>query len=165
MRAGCQSLLNSDQTVKLGSADQNMNQYSVTVMPFSRLKCFQNHLVVYCLAVKWESLWRSRHCKICWRKPSSGHMTGAQPIGTLSLSLKWPVIDQNLQSLDFSKAWKQSHEEEQKSSFLSDHLNYNMMKDYYGIFAKLCQKIVAYCHFNWQRDRWQHRDTTWFQRR
>ena len=63
----------------------NMNQYSVTVMPISRLKCFQNHLVVYCLAVKWESLWPSRHCKICWRKPSSGHMTGAQPIGTLSL--------------------------------------------------------------------------------
>ena len=65
----------------------NMNQYSVTVMPISHLKCSQNHLVVYCLAVKWESLWRGRHCKICWRKPSSGHMTGAQPIGTLSLSL------------------------------------------------------------------------------
>ena len=27
-------------------------------MPISRLKCFQNHLVVYCLAVKWESLLR-----------------------------------------------------------------------------------------------------------
>ena len=42
--------------------------------------------------------------------------------------------------LDFSKAWKQSHEEEQKSSFLSEHLNYNMLKGYYGIFAKLCQE-------------------------
>ena len=48
-------LRSNDQTRQRWS---NMNQYSVTVMPISRLKCFQNHLVVYCLAVKWESLLR-----------------------------------------------------------------------------------------------------------
>ena len=30
-------------------------------MTISRLECFQKHLVVYCLAVKWESLWPGRH--------------------------------------------------------------------------------------------------------
>ena len=44
----------------------NMNQYSVTVMPISLLKCFQNHLVVYCLAVKWERLWPGSHVEISW---------------------------------------------------------------------------------------------------
>ena len=48
----CQSLSNSGQTRQRWS---NMNQYSVTVMPISHLKCFQKHLVVYCLAVKLES--------------------------------------------------------------------------------------------------------------
>ena len=99
------------------------------------------------------NLKKSRHCKICWRKPSSGHMTGAQPIGTLSLSLwndLW-LVKICHHGLDFSKAWKRRHEEEQKSSFLSEQLNYNMLKAYYGIFAKLCQKIVAYCHF---KDSW-----------
>ena len=36
----------------------NMNQYSVSVMHISHLRCFQKHLVVYCLAVKLESLLR-----------------------------------------------------------------------------------------------------------
>ena len=55
-----------------------------------------------------------------------------------ALSLKWPVIGQSLPSrARFFKAWKQSHEEVQKSSFLSEHLNYNMLKGYYGIFAQL----------------------------
>ena len=43
----------------------NMNQYSVTVMPISRLKCFQKHLVVYCLAVKYESLNERRAMRRC----------------------------------------------------------------------------------------------------
>ena len=60
-----------------------------------------------------------------------------------ALSLKWPVIGQSLPSrARFSKAWKQSHEEVQKSSFLSEHLNYNMLKGYYGIFAQWCQNIL-----------------------
>ena len=62
----------------------------------------------------------------------------AQPIGTLSLSLKWPVIGQSLPSqARFFKAWKQSHEEVQKSSYLLEHLNYNMMKGYYDILEAL----------------------------
>ena len=44
--SSCQSLVNSDQTVKLGSADQIRINTSVTVMPIS-----QKHFVVYCLAV------------------------------------------------------------------------------------------------------------------
>ena len=67
MRAGCQSLANSDQTVNLGCADPIWINIHVTLMPISHLKCFQNHLVVHGLAVKWESMWRNRHCKICWR--------------------------------------------------------------------------------------------------
>ena len=56
-------------------------------------------------------------------------------------SLKWPVIGLNILSQDiFSKAWIQSQEEVQKSSVLSDNLNYNMLKGYYGIFARWCQK-------------------------
>ena len=50
----------------------------------------------------------------------------------------------------FFKAWKQSHEEEQKSSYLSEHLNYNMLKGYYGNSAQWCQKYSAYCRFNTQ---------------
>ena len=58
--------------------------------------------------------------------------------------MKWPVIGQSLPSrARFFKAWKQSHEEVQKSSFLSEHLNYNMLKGYYGIFAQWCQKYTA----------------------
>ena len=139
-------------TRKLGSNGQtrqrwsNMNQYSVTVMPISRLKCFQKHLVMYCLAVKWESLWPGSHVEISWGNTKHRPPAGAQPIGTLSrnsLSLKWPVIGQSLPSrARFFKAWKQSHEEVQKSSFLSEHLNYNMLKGYYGIFS-LC-KMSAY---------------------
>ena len=116
-------------------------------MPISHLKCFQNHLVVYCLAVKWESLWHGRHCKFCWRKPSSGHMTEAQPLGTLSLWNDLWLVKISRHGLGFSKAWKQSHDEEQKSSYLSEHLNYNMLKGYYGIFAQCCQEYTAYCHF------------------
>ena len=66
-----------------------------------------------------------------------------------ALSLKWPVIGQSLPSrARFFKAWKQSHEEVQKSSFLSEHLNYNMLKGYYGIFALMMPKTFAYCRFN-----------------
>ena len=37
----------------------------------------------------------------------------------------WPVIDQSFPSqAGFSKAWKQSQEEEQKSSLFTHHLNY-----------------------------------------
>ena len=65
----------------------NMNQYSVTVMPISLLKCLQKHLVVYCLAVKLESLWPGSHVEISWGKTKHRLPAGAQPIGTLSLSL------------------------------------------------------------------------------
>ena len=61
----------------------NMNQYSVTVMPISLLKCFQKHLVVYCLAVKWESLWPGSHVEISWGNTKHRPPAGAQPIGTL----------------------------------------------------------------------------------
>ena len=66
-----------------------------------------------------------------------------------ALSLKWPVIGQSLLSrARCSKVWKQSHEEEQKSSFLSEHLNYNMLKGYYGIFAHWCQKFLQISNNN-----------------
>ena len=125
----------------------NMNQYYVTVMPISLLKCFQKHLVVYCLAVKWESLWPGSPVEISWGNTKPRPPAGAQQIVN-ALSLKWPVIGQSLPSrARFFKAWKQSHDEEQKSSFLSEHLNYNMLKDYYGIFAQWCQKVVDYWRF------------------
>ena len=135
----------------------NMNQYSVTVMSISLLKCFQKHLVVYCLAVKGKSLWPGSHVEISWRntkhRPPAGTkvlilqlnstltlrvhkwLTAAsvEPIGTLSL---WNDL-----WLAFFKAWKQSHEKVQKSSFLSEHLNYNMLKGYHRIFAQWCQKL------------------------
>ena len=102
--SSCQSLANSDQTVWL-----NMNQYSVTVMPISHLKCFQKHLVVYRLAVKWERLWPGSHVEVSWGNTKHRPPAGAQPIGTLS-PLKWPVIGQSLPSrAKFFKAWKQSH--------------------------------------------------------
>ncbi len=50
-----------------------------------------------------------------------------QPIRTRSL--KWPMMSLkvSVRVFIFSKAWIQQ-EEVQKSSFLSDHLNYNMLK-------------------------------------
>ena len=48
---------------------------------------------------------------------------------------------------NFTKAWKQNQEEEQTSSFLSDHLIYNMLKGYYGILAHWCQKVCVYHSF------------------
>ena len=104
----------------------NINQYSVTVMPISHLKCFQKHLVVYCLAVKWESLWPGSHVEISWGNTKHRPPAGAQPIGTNALS-EMTCIGQSLPSrARFFKAWKQSHEEVQKSSYLSEHLNYNI---------------------------------------
>ena len=47
----------------------------------------------------------------------------------------------------FFKAWKQSQEEVQKSSYLSEHLNYNALKGYYRFFAQWCQKYTAYWSF------------------
>ena len=111
---------------------------------------FSESFCSYCLAVKWESLWRGRHCKMAnfW-----SHDRSTANRNALSLWNDLWLVKICRHGLDFSKAWKQSHEEEQKSSFLSDHLNCNMLKGYYGFFAKLCQKIVAYCHFN------EHRQT------
>ena len=145
MRAGCQSLRPNGQTRPRWS---DMNQYSVTVMLISRLKCFQNHLVVYGLAVKWESLWRGRHCEICWRN-AKFRSHDRSTANRNALSMKWPVIGQSLPSrARFFKGWKQSHDEVQKSSYFPEHLNYNMLKGYYGIFAQWCQTYTAYCHFN-----------------
>ena len=42
--------------------------YGGSVMPISCLKCFQKHLVVYCLAVKWESLLLNRWA-VPWLSP------------------------------------------------------------------------------------------------
>ena len=125
-RAGCQffftrELRSNGQTRQHWS---NMNQYYVTVMPISRLKCFQNHLVVYCLAVKWESLWPGIHVeilKLLEGTPSSAHMTGAQPIGTLSLWNDLWLFNIFRTQARFFKAWKQSHEEVQKSSYISQN--------------------------------------------
>ena len=92
----------------------NMNQYSVTVMPISHLKCFQKHLIVYCLAVKWESLSPGRHVEISWgntkhRPPAWAKfdrlvgvrewLTAASVEWTANrntLTLKWHVIGQSL---------------------------------------------------------------------
>ena len=130
----------------------NINQYSVTLMPISLLKCFRNHLVVHNLAVKWERLCRGPPLwNLLKEGQTTGHMTGAQPIGTtLSIWNDLWLVKVSRHGLDISKAWKQSHEEEQKSSFLSEHLNYNMLKGYYGIFAQWCQTHTAYCHFKWE---------------
>ena len=71
-----------------------------------------------------------------------------QPIGTLSLWNDLWLAKVFSHGLDFFKAWKQSHEEVQESSYLSEHLNYNMLKGYYGLFAQWCQKHSAYSRFN-----------------
>ncbi len=63
-----------------------------------------------------------------------------QPIWTHAL---WngPWLAEKSPSLSsFSKAWIQSQGEVQKSSVLSDRLNCNMLKGYYGISAKWHQK-------------------------
>ena len=41
----------------------NMDQDSATAFPISHVKCFQKHVLVYCLAVIWESLWRGHHAE------------------------------------------------------------------------------------------------------
>lgn len=65
-----------------------------------------------------------------------------------TLSLRWPVIGWSLTSqATFSKARRQSQEEVQRPSVLSDQLIYNMLKGYYGIFAQSCKK-TAYPSFN-----------------
>ncbi len=46
----------------------------------------------------------------------------------------------------------QSHIEVQKCSGLSDHLNYNMLKDYMGILAWWRQKLTAYPNLSSQKD-------------
>ncbi len=61
-----------------------------------------------------------------------------QPIGTHTLWNEPWLAENCLSSLP--KAWSQSHGEVQKSIVLSDHLNYNMLKGYCGIFAQWHQK-------------------------
>ncbi len=46
--------------------------------------------------------------------------------------------------------WIQSQGEEQKSRVLSDHLNYKMLKGYYGIYAQWHQRQTAYLSFKTQ---------------
>ena len=73
-------------------------------MPISRLKCFQNHLVVYCLAVKWESLWRGRHCKICWRNAKfRSHDRSTANRNALSLWNDLWLVKVSRHGLDFLK--------------------------------------------------------------
>ena len=73
----------------------------------------------------------------------------AQPIGTLSLWNDLWLAKVSQSRARFFKAWKQSHEEVQKSSFLSEHLNYNMLKVYLWNFCPNDAKIiVAYWSFN-----------------
>ena len=86
----------------------------------------------------------------CWDllKKYQAPPTSRSTANRNALSLKWPVIGQSLPSQKrFFKAWKQSHREVQKCSYLSEHLNYNMLKDYYGVFAQWCQKPSAYWSF------------------
>ena len=125
--AGCQS---------------NMNKYSVTVMPISHLKCFQNSSCSVLFSCKMRKFVTWQPCWDLLRKYQA-LITSWSTANRNALSLKWPVIGQSLPSrARFFKPWKQSHEEVQKSSYLSEHLNYNMLKGYYGIFAQWCQKIL-----------------------
>ena len=73
-------------------------------MPISRLKCFQNHLVVYGLAVKWESLWRRRHCKIWWRNAKfRSHDRSTANRNALSLWNDLWLVKVSRHGLDFLK--------------------------------------------------------------
>ena len=72
-------------------------------MPISLLKCFQKHLVVYCLAVKWESLWPGSHVEISWGNTKHRPPAGAQPIGTLSLWNDLWLAKVSRHGLDFLK--------------------------------------------------------------
>ena len=78
-------------------------------------------------------------------RSSWGNTKHRPPVGAniLILQLNSTLLDvsENIQGE------KQSHEEVQKSIFLSEHLNYNMLKGYYGFFAQWCQKYTAYWRF------------------
>ena len=56
-----------------------------------------------------------------WGNTKHRPPAGAQPIGTLSLWNDLWLVKVSHRELDLFKAWKQSYEEEQKSSFLSEH--------------------------------------------
>ena len=109
----------------------------------ARNRYYSNRILIHIWsALPSLTVW-SEFASVCQSPPLN-----AQPIGTLSQWNDLWLVKVSRYSLDFFKAWKQSHEEVQKSSYLSEHLNYNMLKDYYGIFAQWCQKYTAYWSFN-----------------
>ncbi len=62
--------------------------------------------------------------------------------------LKWPVTGRQCPSRSlFSEARIQSHGEVRMSS-LSDHLNYSLLKGYYGIFAQWHQTLTTYLSYD-----------------
>ncbi len=56
-----------NQTVKPGNADQIWNKFWYCIA-LSHLKCFQKHILVYCLSENWESLWLVSHLEKIWGK-------------------------------------------------------------------------------------------------
>ena len=81
-----------------------------------------------------------------------------QPIG--APGLRRPVLGWSLPSWTrFSKCLKQSQEEVQKSSSVSDHLIYNMLKGYYEIVSQWYQNNVNVpCSLQWHYH--MHRNET-----
>ena len=126
-----------------------MNQYSVTVMPISLLKCSQKHLVVYCLAVKWKSLWPGSHVEICWGNTKHCPPAGAQPIGKLSLSemtcdwSKSPVPP----GLDVLKPENRAMRMSRSLVFSQDTWITICWESIMGFFSQWCQKRSAYWSF------------------
>ncbi len=59
-------------------------------------------------------------------------------------SLNWPMIGQKVPVM----VWIQSQLELENCNVLSDHLNYNLLKGYYGIFTQWHQNYTAYLSFN-----------------
>ena len=123
----------------------NMNQYSVTLMPISPLKCFQNHLGVYCLAVKWESLWRGRHCEICWRNAKCDRSTANK--NALSQWNDLWLVKVSRHGLDFLKPENRAMMRCRSLVFSQNTWVTICFKGYYEILAQWCQKYTAYCHF------------------
>ena len=57
----------------------NMNQDSITALSISRLKCFQKHILVYCLVVIWERFWPGCNLKTDEPKPSTAQLAVHHP--------------------------------------------------------------------------------------
>ena len=125
-----------------------MNWYSVTLMPIFRLKCFQKHLVGYCLAVKWESLWPGSHIE-------QSSLNQAPPTGRSNLDLSsrsvidsCPATAQLQLGSDWLFFWNLANAiwstggGRETWYFSTDYLSHVLLSGYSGCFIKITFFII-----------------------